>query len=179
MGGFVTKIPVGGPGNLELLCLRQTVSWVDLWGRCMGQCCPAALAERSRLTSLVGRNRLSAMGHKNLNRKTRSWLFRFSGRNLLTRAAVLFFLPRAFFRSGSVPGHKGCHDCFFRRLASSHASAVFMEASTLTCKALPGRQAGHIRGIPDARQQVTDVGAGPVKVAKARRRQASQALSKS
>ena len=87
VGGFVTKIPVGGSGNLELL-LRQTVSWVDLWGRCMGQCCPAALAERNRLTSLVGRNRLSAMGHKNLNRKKRSWLFRFSGRNPLTRATA-------------------------------------------------------------------------------------------
>ena len=87
VGGFVTKMPVGGSGNLELL-LRQTVSWVDLWGRCMGQCCPAALAERNRLTSLVGRNRLSAMGHKNLNRKKRSWLFRFSGRNPLTRATA-------------------------------------------------------------------------------------------
>ena len=87
-GDLLPKYPWVGQGILNCCALRQTVSWVDLWGRCMGQCCPAALAERNRLTSLVGRNRLSAMGHKILNRKKRSWLFRFSGRNPLTRATA-------------------------------------------------------------------------------------------
>ena len=91
---------------------------------------------------------------------------------------IYVFFPHAFFRLlcpflGGGPWAQGLRRLFFWRPASSPASAVFKE------KALPGRQAGHIRGIPGARQQVTDVGAGPVKVAKARRRQASQALSKS
>ena len=79
-----------------------------------------------------------------------------------------FFFPHAFFRLL-------CPFLGGGALGTRAAQAVFSEASTLTCKALPGRQAGHT----GARQQVTDVGAGPVKVAKARRRQASQALSKS
>ena len=92
---------------------------------------------------------------------------------------VYSFFPQQLCPFLGGPWAQGLRRLFFRRPASSPASAVFMEASTLTCKALPGRQAGHIPGIPDARQQVTDVGAGPVKVAKARRPQASQALSKS
>ena len=79
-------------------------------------------------------------------------------RALIDSLAWVFFSASRLFPQRLCPvlgGGKGCAGFFFRRPASSPASAVFMEASALTCKALPGRQAGHIRCIPDARNFLT------------------------